>query len=199
MNGINKITDRIRSDALAEIRALQTQTEEQCKAIADDGEQKARALYWDLMQEGTENAKLRLERLLSAADMECRKDVLRTKQELIARSFQHAADKLRSLPREKLVPFLAKLAADAAVTGEEELVFSAADRAELGQEVCREANRLLSDSGKKAALRLSPEVRETGGGLILTRGRVESNCTFSVLVESVREELSLQVAHILFD
>ena len=199
MNGINKITDRIRSDALAEIRSLQTQTEEQCKAITDEGEQKARELYWELMREGTEDARLRLERLLSAAKMECSKDVLRAKQDLIARCFSHAAEQLRALPREELVPFLAKLAADAAVTGEEEIVLSAADKTALGDQVCRQANALLTQAGKKAALRLSDQTRETGGGLILTRGRVESNCTFAVLVESVREELSLQVAHILFD
>jgi V/A-type H+-transporting ATPase subunit E len=199
MNGIEKITGRIKSDATEAVRALQQQTEAQCKSIAAEGERKAQAAYWELIRAGNEAAQLRLERLKSAAEMESKKTVLRQKQELISRAFTRAADMLRALPEDTLVPFLAGLAADASASGREELILSPADRAAFGEALCRQANDRLSKAGKTAQLRLSAETRETGGGVILADGRVETNCTFGILVEGVRDSLAQEVAGLLFD
>jgi V/A-type H+/Na+-transporting ATPase subunit E len=199
MNGIDKITDRIQRDTAEEIRALQQQTEAQCAFIAADGAKTAQDIYWAVMKSGKEEADLRMERLKSAAEMEAKKEVLRTKQELISRAFAYAAEKLRLQPKSNLIPFLARLAASASLTGEEAIVLSPEDRDDFGAELCRRTNVLLSDAGKVGKVTLSAETRQTGGGLILVNGRVETNCTFGVLVEGMRDELTQQVVGILFD
>ena len=50
-----------------------------------------------------------------------------------------------------------------------------------------------------AAFRLSDETRETGGGLVLRRGKVELNCGFTEKLRRLRQEESSAVAKLLFD
>ena len=128
--------------------------------------------------------------------MEAKKTLLALKQEMISRSFDEAAKKLVSLPEEQYVALLAKLAANAAVTGEEEIVLNAADRARVGEAVVKAANEKL---GEKGSLTLSASTGDFDGGLILRRGNIEVNCTSSLLVELCRGEMSAAIAGVLFD
>ena len=50
-----------------------------------------------------------------------------------------------------------------------------------------------------AAFRLSDETRDTGGGLVLRRDRVELNCSFTEKLRQLRQEESSAVAQLLFD
>ena len=136
-----------------------------------------------------------MERLASVAQLECRKEVLRAKQEVVEEAFQLAMKKLTQLPQEKCVALLADLAAQAASKGTEALIFSAADRARLGKAVVVAANQKLGDKGQ---LTLSQETRPMQGGFILSDGVVEVNCTFETLVRLQRNTLSTQVADVLF-
>ena len=128
--------------------------------------------------------------------MEAKKELLALKQEMISRSFDEAAKKLASLPDTEYVALLGKLAANASVTGEEEIVLNAADRARVGEAVVKAANEKL---GEKGRLCLSSSTGEFDGGLILRRGNIEVNCTTSLLVELCRGEMSAAIAGVLFD
>ena len=86
MNGIEKITQRIQSDSQAQIRALQEQTAEKCRQITEEGAQQAQQLYWDLLNQGTEAAQQRLERMRSTANMEVKKEILIVISKLLIKS-----------------------------------------------------------------------------------------------------------------
>ena len=88
-----------------------------------------------------------------------------------------------------------RMVADAVAAGAEALVFSAADRDTVGQAVVDAAN------GKKpgAGFTLAADTRETGGGVVLQRGRMEINCGFAELLRRARQEDSSAVAAVLFD
>ena len=128
------------------------------------------------------------------ARMEGRKELLAAKQELVSRSFRKAQEQIVSLPEEQYVAFLAKLAAQASVTGEEKIVLNARDRKTIGEKLVKAANARL----KNGRLTLAEETGDFAGGLILRRGSIEANCTVELLVELSRSELSAQVAEILF-
>ena len=49
------------------------------------------------------------------------------------------------------------------------------------------------------AFRQSDETRDTGGGLVLRRDRVELNCSFTEKLRQLRQEESSAVAKLLFD
>ena len=76
--------------------------------------------------------------------------------------------------------------------GTEEIILSPED-APLGQQVLEGAN------AQGGHFRLSAEQRPTGGGLILKQGSVECSCTFPEILRQLRQEMSGEVAAILFD
>lgn len=199
MENIKKITDRIAANTQAEIDALNAQTDAKCAEIKAAGDKSAQEEYWRLFKKGTAEATQLLERLNSAADMDAKKQVLAEKQILLAEAFDYAAKRLHDLPEETYIALLAKLAADAAVSGEETIILSAEDRSKLGTKILSAANARLKSAGKNASLTLSEETRQMTGGLILSAGNIEMNCTLDVLVGGMKDEMSALLAKLLFE
>jgi V/A-type H+-transporting ATPase subunit E len=127
--------------------------------------------------------------------MEAKKAVLALKQEMVSKSFDKAVQQLVALPEEQYVALLAKLAAQASVTGDEEIVLNAKDQAAVGSAVVEKVNSLVPN-GK---LVLSSETGDFAGGLILKRGSIEANCTIELMVELCRGDMSAQLAKVLFE
>ena len=82
----------------------------------------------------------------------------------------------------------------AAAAGKEEIIHSAKDNKRVGAQVVEKANALV----KGGKLTLSGETREMDGGLILKDGQVEVNCAFETQLRVLREEMTAEVASILF-
>ena len=198
MNGIEKISRRLVADAEAEIAALNADTQATCDEIRADFERRAQEEYQSRLSEGAKACEVRVQRLASAAEMEAKKSILAFKQEMVAKAFADAAERLANLPQEQYVKFLASQAAAAAASGSEELVFNARDKAAVGAEVAKAANALLEQKGVKGALTVSGDTREISGGVIVRQGNIEVNCAVETLVQLRRSELASQVAEILF-
>ncbi len=198
MNGIEKIITRIESDAAASAADVKAAADETCAGIGASYEAEAAAVYEKLSAAGKAAADTRFERLCGAAKLDAKKDMLAEKQGLIGETFDKAVDKLAALDDDTVVALCARLAADASASGREKLIFSPADREKRGAAVCEKANALLREQGKTAELSLSDETRDIRGGVILADGKVEMNCSFELLVNGLRGELSAAVAQALF-
>lgn len=227
MNGIDKITSRIESDARAEAEAIlregeanaarirgeyEAQAEEQGKAAEAAGRQAAEDLY---------------DRLVSAARMDGKKLLLETKQQCLDEVFDAARQRLLDLDDEAYADLLARIAAKAAKTGREEIILNNRDRQRVGDQVAARANALLARASAPelprelksskagsllnkvvaagsailqgtALLTLSRETREIEGGLILREGKVEVNCAFETQLRLLRGSMAAEVAGILF-
>ena len=194
MKGTEKIIAHIQADAEAQADAILAQAEQNCASIRAAWEQKAKDAYAEKIRVGVKANQDRLDSMERLAKMEGRKAILGVKQDLVAESFDRAAEQLVNLPEEQYVALLAKLAAEASVTGEEEIVLNARDRAAVGQKVVDAANAKLS-GGK---LTLSADTGDFKGGLILRRGSIEANCTAELLVELRREDMAAELAKVLF-
>lgn len=195
MKGTEKIIAHIRADAQAQCDAILAAAQEQCDAIRADYADKAAEAYAERIRQGVKSCADEGDSAARLARMEAKKELLALKQGMISRSFDLAGEKLRSLPEEEYVALLAKLAANASVTGDEEIVLNAADRARVGEAVVKAANEKL---GERGALTLSPSTGAFDGGLILRRGNIEVNCTTALLVELCRGEMSAAIAGVLF-
>lgn len=199
MNGIEKITDRIASDTQLEIDAINSEAAAVCAEISENYEKAAAEEYNKIVDEGKIAADRHFERLASSARLDAGKQILKEKQEIVSLAFERAISILRSLPDDKYTALLAKLAYSASRSGTEQLILSPADRDKFGGEVCRLANGLLSSRGKTGSLSLSDTTRDIRGGLILSDGMVETNCSLEALVNEHKNELTAEVAKILFD
>ena len=196
MKGTEKIIAHIQADAQAQCDAILAAAQEKCDAISADYAARAAEAYAEKIRAGVKSCADEGESAARLGRMEAKKTLLAIKQEMISRSFDLAGQKLLSLPEADYIALLARLAADASVTGDEEIVLNAADRARVGEAVVKAANGRL---GKKGALTLSESTREFDGGLILRRGNIEVNCTTALLIELCRGEMSAAIAGVLFD
>ena len=194
MNGLEKIVARMESDTRAECDALAASAAENAAAILRDCQAQADAAARDSRQRAAAQAAEHLEHLNGSSQLACRQRVLAAKQDLIDEAFVRAAKALAALPQAEYIDLLATLAAENG-SGDEELLLSAADRDAVGAAVVEAANRKRAG----AAFRLSEETRDTGGGLVLRRDRVELNCSFAEKLRQLRQEESSAVARLLFD
>lgn len=193
MNGIEKLTQQINAQAQAEIDAVMAQAQADADAVAADYTRRADAAAAEIRAKGEANAAQREERLLSMAAMEGRKQLLAAKQEMLDRAFALALDKLCELPDEEYVALLTQLVVSAA-SGSEQLIFSQRDRTRVGKAVVTAANEALANG----ALTLSEQTRPIRGGVILSSGRVEINCSFEALIRMKRGEIAGEAASVLF-
>ncbi|MDR3310065.1 MAG: V-type ATP synthase subunit E [Oscillospiraceae bacterium] len=198
MNGIEKIISRIGDDAQRERDAILSEARERAEAVASEYVARGQELYGAAIKEGAVAAKQQYERLVNTAQMESKKVVLNEKQTLIGEAFALAVSQLRALPKPEYTALLARLAAAASRDGTETLYFAPED-AGTGADVAAEANRLLAQSGKTAALKPGAEPRGIAGGVVVSGGETEVNCALDKLVGETRRELESAVSAALFD
>ena len=204
MNGIEKITGQIDADVQKEIDAALDQARAQAQEIEDRYASQAQTQAEAIRRKGEQDAALRQERLVDVAKLEARKTILAAKQELVGQAFDLALKKLLELPDQEYISLLAKLAVSASRTGREQVILSQKDRSRYGKQAVTMANDMLAKkAGPRAAesagmLTLAEEARPMAGGLILRDGRVETNCSFEVLIHLQRDALSAEVARALF-
>lgn len=204
MNGIEKITGQIDADVQKEIDAALDQARAQAQEIEARYASQAEAQAEAIRRKGEQDAALRQERLVDVARLEARKTILAAKQDMVGQAFDLALKKLLELPDQEYIALLAKLAVAASRTGREQVIFSQKDRSRYGKQAVTMANEMLAKkAGPRAAesagmLTLAEEARPMAGGLILRDGRVETNCSFEVLIHLQRDALSAEVARALF-
>ena len=195
MKGTEKIIAHIQADAKAQADAILAQSELQCAEIRQRYEAQAKERYGEKIRQGVKACQDSIDSVERINQMEAKKSILALKQEMVSKSFEKACDMLTALPEEQYVALLAKLAAQASVSGDEEIILNARDKAAVGAAVVEKANALLP-AGK---LSLSAATGDFAGGLILKRGSIEANCTIELLVELCRGDMSAQLAKVLFE
>jgi len=197
MKGTEKIIAHINADAKAKADAVIAEAEARCAEISSRYEQEASDRYTAKIRAGVKENESKSDSIARIAKMEARKGVLALKQEMVAESFALAQKKITALPEAEYTAFLAKLAAGAAVTGEEEIVLNARDGA-IGAAVAAQANTLLAGKGMPGKLTVAADAGDFAGGLVLRRSTIEVNCTVELLLDLCRDEMSAAVADVLF-
>lgn len=198
MNGINKITDRIEAETRAEIEAARAEALQKRDEIAAASEKLAQEKYRALIGEGAKEAELQGQRLAGAAALESKKNILAMKQEAVSKVLDEAVNRICDLPGEEYADFLARLAGNSALTGEEEIILNARDSGAIGKAVVKGANEILKKRGIMPKLTLSGTVGDFKGGLLVKQGDIVVNCRVETLIEMNRDKLASQVAEILF-
>jgi len=168
MNGIEKITARIETDAKAEVAEILREAEEKATAIRAQYEAQAAQEAKSAAESGRAAAQRQMERLESAARMDAKKQLLGAKQDALDSAFDKAQEKLLALPDDEYAELLAKMAVKASRTGKEEIILNARDRERVGVQVAAKANAMLAEAVKPAA---ADKAAKSGGkaGEILSK------------------------------
>ena len=194
MKGTEKIIAHIQADADAQAAEILARAGARCAEIRETYEQKAKEAYAETIRAGVKENQDRLDSMERLANMEGRKAILALKQDMVARSFERAVEKLVALPEAEYVALLSKLAVGASVSGDEEIVLNARDKKAVGDKLIKAANAKLGGGH----LSLAGDTGSFRGGLILRRGNIEVNCTAELLVDLCREDMAAELAGVLF-
>lgn len=199
MNGIDNITDKILKDAQTEADAVIAAAEKEAQAIIDSAKAQAKEESEAIIKASNDKETVIIEHISDTAELEGKKLILRAKQEMLDEIFKEAFSRLKNLKDQEYILFLSKMAAQASLSGTEEIILSDKDKSKVGAQVLKGANELLSQKGKKAALVLSSAARNIDGGLILKAGDIETNCSLDVLYNIIRSDMAAETAVKLFN
>ena len=193
MNGMEKITARMKEDAARSLSELNAQTEQELRRIREESAARAEKERETAGGHAHLAAQERYERLCSAAEMETRKLTLSAKQEVLAETYDRALEILCSMPREEYLSLLVRLLKAAGGKGDEKISLSAKDRDEIGETLVERANKELN-----ARYTLAGEAADIRAGLVLISEECDVNCSFETLLALSREKTERGAAKLLF-
>lgn len=190
---IEKITSKIVGEAEEKKKAVLAEANAKAEEILAAARKEADDFVASETARGQQMKETLIERHGSVAAIDCRKLVLRQKQELLEDCFAQAVQALSQLPEEEYVDFLVALGKAA---GEKEgaLIFNERDKAAVGAKVCE---KLSAAAG--GAFVVAEETRAMAGGFFLQAGKVFINNTVEALVAEHKEAMNSEVAGKLFE
>ena len=222
INGLNKITDKILSEAQAKADKILADAQAECDRINAEYAERAEKIRSEISGEAEKGGMEYVARIRSTAATNKRNLLLQTKSDLIDGVFAGVLEQTRNLELQKYNEILIGLLSAALLEqieseetsrnlyGEEdalapevyEVVFNQRDRDRSGKAVIEGVQKHLSgkvSAEKLARLTLANQTVNIDGGLVLRCGNVESNCSLAILFAQLREGLKSEVARTLFD
>lgn len=153
----------------------------------------AEAIVVEEAERAKKDAEILKSRKVSAAELEGRKMILSAKQDAIKKSFNHALDRLKSMSEEDYIDFLA---GEIMMVPYKEgtIILNKNDKDKIGEKLVKTVNEKL----KAEKFSLSNESSNASGGFIIKSGAIMINSTFEAVLDSVKDELTNDIAKELF-
>ena len=199
MSNISNLTSKILKDAEVKRDNILAVAEEEKAKILNKKKDEAETLEATMLEKAKSEAQTRKERVISGAELKARNEKLQAKQTVIQQVFEKAVEELCKLGKEEYLAFIKNGVTTLAVTGDENIILNAEGQKLVDDAFISEINNELSANGKVGNLKLSSTVGNFKGGFILEKNGIEINNTFEALVESMKEEMELEVAKALFN
>ncbi len=219
MKGLEKIIERIETASSAECAQIKSAAEAEAERINSEYRAKAEEAEADIAERTEREAEGIIIRAKSNAAMSRRNIIASERSRNVDRAFENALDAIVSLPKDKYMSIVVKLAVSAVkrhtaaaeyrleTYGEAtksvpyELVLNANDRIEIGEAVLLSMkNNYKKELGTDAARRLtlSDDTADIVGGIIVKAGAVEENCSLSLLIDGLHDSLDGEVYKTLY-
>ena len=193
MPGIDKITERILSDAKVSAEEQRAAARQKAAEIAQnaarEGERQAKQI---VDRAGVEANEIKRRRQ-AICDLECRKQFLALKREVMDEVYDEAKKRIASLSEEEYEALLERLLIDCSQLGDGEIVIAARDKSLLRPEFLRKAEKKLHHR-----IAIAGVDEDISGGFIFRSGSAQIDCTLDEVFRQRREVSEMEVAKILF-
>ncbi|KPJ52901.1 hypothetical protein AMJ39_06600 [candidate division TA06 bacterium DG_24] len=196
--GVEKVTTKIDADARSRAEEIIAEAKRRSEEILTTAREEIQQIEAETERLSQAAEREESERLIALATLEGRKEVLTKKRSLIEQAFERALDHLASQQKDAYQKMIRNILLRAVETGEEEIVTSSDDRSRIDDAFIKDLNKRLARNGKKGKITLSSETLPIRGGFLLRSGRKEIDCSLDSLLETVREELEVDVSELLF-
>lgn len=192
---VDDILKKIKADAEETARQIVSESRADADALLDAARTKVAAERARLEAKARQRADEERNRIVTLARLGSRRELLSEKQSLIDRVFDETREKILSMGRDEYRRFITTVLKDSVEPGDDEVLIGENEN-RIDQAFLDEAAREIGKDGK---LTLVDERRPIEGGLILRRGRTETNCALATIIRDARERFETEVATILFD
>lgn len=195
MSNLNNLTSKILKDAEDKKAVILSDAEGEKNKILSKRAGEASIEEKSILERAEREAASRKERIISGAELHARNEKLEAKQKVIKEVFETSVKELSNCSAEDLKGFIKEVILNTKIEGTQNLILNEAGKKAVDEAFVEEINKAL---GKKAAIKLSDETGKFEGGFILEQNGIEINNTFEALVSSLKDDLSLEVARVLF-
>ena len=194
---LKNILEKIQFEADQKGETIIRQAEEEAKKILAKAKHEAQGKTDHIISEATQSAQQKDRRMILAAELAARKEILSEKQKAIKKCFDGAMEKLNQIPDQDYQNVVKNMLIAGYSPEITEVIFSKNDSQRINQQFIDKVNKALEEKGKKGQLRLSKEKRDICGGFILKGKRVEINNSFASVLKYRQNELEADVAKII--
>lgn len=187
-----QITEKIEQDARSEAKKILDRAGEQVADVKREADAEVKKL------EGAANARFDAERpeIFRRRDIVARLDVnklhLDAQRRLIQDVFDGSLQKLRELKKDEYLEFFGRLLKKAVEVGSETIYLSKdekyVDKAWIDKFNAENNTKII----------LSDERQDFSGGFVLSKGRIDINCSWEMLMQAAQEKLETEVVRRLF-
>ena len=193
MSGIDKIIQQIETDtkevcdsviASAQQKAdgILAKAEKEVQMISEESKEKTAAHVVDIKKRGD-----------SAADLEERKIVLYTKQNIISDMLKEGLNTAKALPDDEYFSLISQMVKKYSMPRDGVILFGKKDLKRLPEGFVDTLN-----AEAEGSLTLSDDVADIDAGFILKYGGIEQNCSFDAIFAGEAENLSDRAGRLLF-
>ncbi|WP_316631190.1 hypothetical protein [uncultured Ruminococcus sp.] len=193
MSGIDKIIQEIETNTaqscdsvLAQARqkadAIITDAQKQADQIVADGKDRTAAHVADIKKRGD-----------SAAELEEKRVMLYTKQQIINTMLSEGLTSAKNLPKDEYFALIKSMVAKYSMEDDGVIFFGEKDNQRLPADFSGELNQAA-----KGGIVLSSEPAPIDAGFILKYGGIEQNCSFDAIFAGEAENLSDKAGRLLF-
>lgn len=190
---IENITENILNDAKQTADISIKSAEKTADEIIKNAKNEAEAIKNAAVEKTQKESENLKSRKVSAAELQGRKMVLGAKQDAIKKSFDSALKKLGSMPEDKYIKYLTEEIIKVP-NCEGTIILNKRDKEKIGERLIKAVNDKLSAE----KFTLSNDTVNSSGGFVLKSGNIEINSTFEALLDSMKDELTNEVASALF-
>lgn len=187
MDGIETIIEHILAEARGKVVQIEAASAEQVAQIESETSTDCAMIRQTADHKGQQAAATLMNRASSQAALESRRAILEARQSLIDEVIQDSTRQLSQLSDLEKKDLYGRMIQSTGATGGI-LTVNARDRALM--------ETVVAALGQGWSL--SVESGTFSGGFILSRGRIEENLTFDLLVRNLRPQLAALAAGILF-
>ena len=186
------IKNKIKADSQAQIKAIEAENDEKVREIS----RKVNAEIKEVQDSyavrlGKEEPEV-LRRREIVAELDAKRIDLGVRQRLVGEAFDAALKQLVELAPDKYVKFADKLMAQAVSTGKEVVLVGKAEK-HLDQRWLDGYN-----ASHNTTLTLSSEKLPIAGGFILRNDKIDTNCSWEMLLADSRADIETEVVKRLF-
>lgn len=185
--GLSDIKRKIEAEAQEEVKSILSKAEQEAARLKEEAKDKAAEIVKMYSERFEKERPEILRRREIAANLDVARIQLGAKQAVIEKSFEEAISILVDLPQDRYFDFVLKLLKKAVDTGNEVMF--------IGNGENRITQDWLNDFNAKndTRLTLSNERIPIRGGFVLKNGKINTNCSFEMLVKWIRDDIETEV------